>query len=225
MVLTHSDIDHIGELKAVVEQLPVKLFVTSPVLEPINAYEDLAGVLEEKHVPCRIARAGNQLAGLPELEVTFLSPGEEVLSQPFVKDNDASLVVRLRHGEVRFLLTGDIGEEVESLLLKNKNEWQIDPADSRSEISNLRSEILKVPHHGSKYSSSMPFLKEIAPEVAVIQVGKNSYGHPHQQTIDSLEKTSNVVLRTDRHGTVEIESNGRGYRVRPWREAVTYASE
>ena len=78
----------------------------------------------------------------------------------------------------------------------------------------LGSDVLKVAHHGSKTSSSEEFIAEVSPEIAVISVGKeNKYGHPHPESLDTLEKYGIRVLRTDENGDIKIISNGKNYEV------------
>lgn len=200
LVLTHADSDHVGELKSVVENLPVRTFVTSPVAEPTGVYSQLLGALQERNVPIRYAVAGDRIEGFPNLSLEVVSPGDLVLSRPKVEDNDASVVIRASYGEFDVLLTGDIPDKVERLLL--------------DEPFTLEAEILKVAHHGSKHSSSKPFLQRVSPEVAVIQVGRNPYGHPHPDAVARLSEICDLVMRTDLDGTIEVESNGSVYWVR-----------
>jgi len=108
-------------------------------------------------------------------------------------------VAKLIFGKVSFLFTGDISKSVEKELV---------------EKFNLDSDVLKVAHHGSKNSSSEEFIKKVFPEIAVISVGKNNtYGHPHQQVLDILEKYGIKILRTDENGDIEIISDGENYEI------------
>lgn len=103
-------------------------------------------------------------------------------------------------GQKSFLFTGDVYKSVEKKLI------------DRGE---LNSNILKVGHHGSKTSSGEEFIKQVLPEVAVIQVSKNnSYGHPHQEILETLEKYDIKVLRTDLNGDIKIISDSVNYRIK-----------
>ena len=105
--------------------------------------------------------------------------------------NDTSLVFRLDSPDADVLYTGDIDSKLEARLIKSYD---------------LAADILKVPHHGSKYSSSAEFLAAVNPALTVIEVGsRNSYGHPARETLERLEKFAQV-FRTDRDGTVKIEA-------------------
>jgi len=109
--------------------------------------------------------------------------------------NEQSVVLKLIYGGFSVLLTGDIGSETEQVLVNSG--------------SNLRSNVLKVGHHGSKFSSSEEFLRAVKPALAVISVGKkNRYGHPTQETLGRLRAVGARILRTDESGHIEIVSDG-----------------
>jgi len=74
-------------------------------------------------------------------------------------------------------------------------------------------QVLKVAHHGSKYSTSEEFLKEVRPELAIISVGKNSYGHPTPEVVERLNKQAINLLRTDQKGEIEVVSDGKSWGV------------
>jgi len=101
-------------------------------------------------------------------------------------------------GEISFLFTGDIYKSAEKEILQK----EVD----------INSDILKIAHHGSKTSSVEEFIEKVSPQYAVILAGQdNYYGHPHQETLDTLEKYDINILRTDREGDVKIISNGKSF--------------
>jgi competence protein ComEC len=111
------------------------------------------------------------------------------------KNND-SLVMRLDYGSNSFLLTGDMEKQVELGLVADSRLGHVD--------------VLKVPHHGSKTSSTEDFLNAVRPEFAVISDGLgNSYGHPHPDVLARLKERGVRILRTDRDGLISIRSDGR----------------
>ena len=117
--------------------------------------------------------------------------------------NDDSLVLRVREGDVELLLTGDIGQEVESSLAIER-----DPRRLR---------VLKVAHHGSRSSSSDAFVARYAPDIALISVGRNnSFGHPVPEVLERLRGVGAAINRTDEDGAVIVETNGREVRVKTW---------
>jgi competence protein ComEC len=116
--------------------------------------------------------------------------------------NTSSVVVRATYGDVRFLLTGDAESEEESWLLARY------PDD-------LRADVLKVAHHGSRTSSAEAFLDAVRPRVALISVGRgNRYGHPDEGVLRRFGARSVEVLRTDDDGTITVQSDGRSIWVR-----------
>jgi beta-lactamase superfamily II metal-dependent hydrolase len=111
--------------------------------------------------------------------------------------NEASIVAKLIYGDESFLLTGDSSKKAEYLLLA------LDP-------NILKSNVLKVGHHGSRNSSSLPYIEAVAPEYAVISAGKdNPYGHPHQEVLDILNQVKAKILSTIDLGTIEFETDGK----------------
>jgi competence protein ComEC len=111
--------------------------------------------------------------------------------------NDTALAFRLASGGARVLFTGDMGPSVEGFLA---------PLLSRVDV-------LKVAHHGSKFSSTQGFLDIVRPLLAAIEVGENGYGHPSPDVLARLQKIGARVFRTDRDGTVEVVADGTGIKV------------
>jgi competence protein ComEC len=122
--------------------------------------------------------------------------------------NDNSFVLRLAHGARSVLFTGDAEGEQEAWLLSQR---------ARA----LASDVLKVGHHGSRTSSSEPFVEAVAPRLAVISAGRgNSFGHPHADVLERLQRHMPHVLRTDRVGGVQVWTDGRDLRVEAWARGV-----
>ena len=118
--------------------------------------------------------------------------------------NNGSIVLRLEHGEVSFLLTGDIEVEGERYLMAVAGD-------------ELRADVLKVGHHGSRTSTAQPFLDRVKPRSAVISAGReNRFGHPHPEVVERLEQSvgADHVFLTARDGTVEYISDGETVWVR-----------
>jgi len=114
-------------------------------------------------------------------------------------------MVKLFYKNADFLFTGDIEEATEEKLLI----WH----------NILQSDILKVGHHGSENSTNLDFLDKVNPSIAVITVGKNSFGHPSQKVIERLEDRNIKIYRTDENGTVIIRTNGQEYWIKTLRES------
>jgi len=138
------------------------------------------------------------------------TPGKQFPTWRPRNENDRSLVLRLQYGAVRLLLTGDIEQATERWLLAQR--------------ADVRADILKVPHHGSKTSTSLDFVQQVQPRVGIISTGAaNPFGHPHRQVLDVLAQQGVAVWRTDEHGAITITSDGTGYRVsavRPYRPVL-----
>jgi len=114
--------------------------------------------------------------------------------------NDDSLVLRLSDGGVHFLLSGDIEQKVENGLV--------------AEGAPLAATFLKVPHHGSKTSSTAPFLGAVAPQIAVVSVGEsNPFGHPAENILERYKDAGVRLLRTDRDGEVSAITDGHSLSV------------
>jgi len=130
----------------------------------------------------------------------ILHPLENLEGREFENNsNDTSIVIKLVFNKDTFLFTGDISSKIEE--------------DLKLANLPLKADILKVAHHGSKYSSSDYFLESVLPEIAVIQVGENSYGHPTEEALRRLEKFGIKILRTDLDGDIKIVSDGKNYEI------------
>ena len=126
-----------------------------------------------------------------------LWPRESQANQPSGESNDGSIVLLLNYGANKFLFTGDITAKSEKQLLS-----QEPPA--------IKADVLKIAHHGSKYSSSAEFLAAVAPQIAVISCGENNnYGHPNSEVLNNLQEFAINIRRTDQEGDIKIVSDGK----------------
>ena len=198
LALTHGDPDHIGGAAAVLRDFrPREVWEGVPVPghRPMSALE--AQALAQGAV-WRMLQLGDNLR-VGEARVQVLHPPPPDWERQKVR-NDDSLVLELRLGEVSILLTGDIGQEVEP--------------QSGSLLSSARLRVVKVPHHGSRNSSSAGFIAATRPAIAVVSVGRaNRFGHPAPMVVERYRKAGAAVFRTDRHGAISAETDGRMVRV------------
>lgn len=182
LVLTHTDQDHMGDMVEVTRHIPAKrVYVSSGSLTQAKFREQL----KQLHSPIKVVQRGERL---PIFD-SYL----EVLAPDGIGDgkNDDSIVLYGQFYQKRFLFTGDLEEAGEKKLLSHYPQLQVD--------------VLKVGHHGSKGSSSDPFLDQLHPQLALISVGKkNRYSHPHKELLDRLEKRSIAYLRTDESGAIRL---------------------
>lgn len=204
VIATHPHADHIGAMTQIIEAYPIGTFYM-PVLPddqtPTTAtYENMLDALDKQNVPVEQITDKTEIA-VPENAVfDVLSPRA---GDAFDEINDYSAVVRFTYGSVSFMLTGDAEEPVEENIL-----------ESGAEIS---AQVLKCGHHGSSSSTSLPFLRRVNPAVAVISCGAdNKYGHPHRETLESLNALGCTVLRTDELGTIAVTTDGEAYAVHTW---------
>ena len=176
---------------------PVGLLIEGKTDCDTQVYQTFLHTLSQNRVPRKTVVAGDRIGIDPEVEIWTLHPNPESLATQDLNENSA--VLRIRYRETDLLLTGDIGKSVERELCRRYENWEVD--------------ILKVPHHGSKYSSSAEFLQEIRPQFAVIETGRNPYGHPHLETRKRFYSIQTHVLRTDYDGTIRLRTFGRSYRL------------
>jgi len=192
VVATHAHADHVGGLPAVLSALPVDL-VLEPG-EPLGEvpYLEFLAASEASGAQWRAARAGDRL-DLDGVRFTVLSP-DSAWAAVTTDPNEESVVLLVEYGHVRLLLTGDAGLPVELRLA-----GRIGDVD-----------VLKVGHHGSRSATSDAWLDEARPEIAVISVGaRNTYGHPAPEVVARLAAHGVHVHRTDREGTITLESDGQ----------------
>lgn len=207
MVLTHPDNDHVAGLISVLANYQVAQFVGPGVGKSSAAFTEFVRQLEQEQTKIFVAKKGDHLR-LAGIELTVLWPesgqGSDLAYQPGegrvlgASDsvNETSVVLRVDFGEFDVLLPGDIGFKSEQQLVGE-------------ELSGI--EVFKVSHHGSKYSSGEEFLASVKPALAVISVGKNSFGHPTDEVLSRLQAIGTRILRTDIDGSIEVISNGQSW--------------
>ena len=190
VIATHPHADHISGLIEVFKRYKVDMVLMPDVEYDSDTYREFLDLLKEKNIALAHPVLGARILLDSETVLDILYPLNPKFEKPPADLNDVSIVGRLSFGTSNILFTGDAGKDIEKIFL-----------DLNLPIT---AEILKVGHHGSKHSSSSDFLEKVNPDFAVISVGKNSYGHPSQETLVSLEAEKIETLRTDKHGDVKF---------------------
>jgi competence protein ComEC len=197
LVMSHPQLDHFGGMAFLAENFSPKELWSNGERGKGERFQRLEVAFDREGV-----RAAS-LCG-PGVERVIRGVEVKVLHPPCghsgLKTNDASLVLRLSYKGVDFLFPGDLEKEGEQILLQRD--------------SALASEVLKIPHHGSRTSSTEAFVEAVLPEVAVISAGHhNRFNFPAPEVVQRYEKKGSRVLRTDQAGAIAVVSDGRGYTV------------
>ncbi|MDI6641177.1 MAG: ComEC/Rec2 family competence protein [Elusimicrobiota bacterium] len=189
------------EFLSILYEIPVKWFADPGVPDSMPEYLILLSLLKAKKIKYIIPQAGQQLdLGDPSIKATVLGPQGNYMLETESGVNNSSLVIKLEYKNVSVLFTGDIELAAELDLLEQKQKF--------------KSTLLKVAHHGSRTSSSLPFLDYVKPEVAVISCGRgNPYGHPHEETLSTLDYLKIKYYRTDQNGNITFSTDGVEYTI------------
>jgi competence protein ComEC len=198
-VVTHGDADHMGGVPAVLEAVPADL-----ALEPGEAlgrplYSEFLGSVARRVQRWHPARTGDTIA-LDGVVLRVWHPDSAWMAAG-AETNESSVVLTVEYGGFRALLAGDAGLPMEALR-----------ADAIGDVT-----LLKVAHHGSRSATGPDWLAAVRPEVCIVSVGQNRYGHPHPAVMGRLEAARCAVWRTDRSGDVTVETDGRTALVRAGR--------
>jgi len=198
VILTHQHGDHYGGLTEVIEDIPVGEVLTNGLTHSAKAYGKFMEAVKTSGAKYRVVKGGEDFDWGGEVRAKVLEVGGRGIPKDDYNNN--SIVVRMSLGDVHFLFSGDMGDDEENALISSGNE--------------LRSQILKVGHHGSSSSSTYALLQRVHPAVAVISIGEgNRFGLPHRSVIDRLESAGCTVYRTDLDGTVVVTSDGKTWKV------------
>ncbi len=202
VVLSHAHADHLGGLLFVLEHFTVREVWSNGPGGSDETYRRFLEILSRKGIRHRIFTEKKSLLQIGPVAIQLLNPKPRF--SPVVDLNDKSLVVRLTYGAVSLMLPGDLSAQQEIALL--------------GEGDDLRSEVLFVPHHGSRMSSSLPFILNTRPQVAVISCGRdNLFGFPHREVVERYQSVGARILRTDRQGAITLKTDGRGISLRSFK--------
>ena len=192
--ISHFDQDHSLGCAKIIENLTVSNLILNKQLEENDIYKHIVSIAKQKKVNLIYVKAGDVIT-LNGVKIKILHPQEKLIAENSINNN--SIVFKLEYKSFSILFTGDIENIAEEVIL--------------SKNINLKADILKVAHHGSKTSSSQRFIEAVSPKIALIGVGKNNmFGHPNREVIERLQSYGTKIYRTDECGEISITVNNRG---------------
>ncbi len=198
IIETHPDSDHINGIVEILRRYNVGLIMEPGVESDNSAYQEIKKIIQENNIKDVFARRGMKINLGEGVYMDILFPDRDVAG---METNTASIVAKLVYGNNCFLFTGDSPKAIEEYLVSVDKE-------------NLKCDVLKIAHHGSRTSTSESFLGYVNSEYVVISVGKdNKYGHPNQEVLDLLNQFEIPILRTDEKGTIKIKSDGENLQI------------
>lgn len=184
---THAHEDHIGGMDNIIENFQIEHFYMPDTITTTRTFEEVLDALEEKNIAFETPEEDENLT-FSDTVFKVLHVGKDKRDL-----NDTSIVLKLTYKNTSYLFMGDATSSVEKDILDK----------------DIKSDVLKVGHHGSQYSSTISFLKKVSPKYAIIEVGKNnSYNHPKEVTLKKLEDLGTKIYRTDEDGTIILTSDG-----------------
>ena len=187
VIATHPLEDHIGGMDDVINNFKIDNYFMSDRITTTKTFEDVLDALEENNIKYVNPSTGTTF-DVNDANFKIIYSG--LITGDI---NDSSIVLKITYGNTSFLFMADATSNVEKLILNN----------------DIKSDVLKVGHHGSNYSSTSDFLKKVEPKYAVISVGKNNiYKHPSNETINKLKSMKVKLYRTDLNGTIICNSDG-----------------
>ena len=195
VINTHPDADHCGGLTQVFKDYAVEqVWISKDTSKTTKAYTNFTSAIKSEGLTAKKPNAGTVYT-YGYLTLTVIYSQVVMESSTETDSNNSSIVVMLEYGSFKFLFTGDVGQVAEPSLISSGYD--------------LKCDVLKVGHHGSKYSSTTAFLNKVKAEYGVICVGaNNTYGHPTSAALDRLSAAGTTVYRTDKNGDVKFSTDG-----------------
>jgi competence protein ComEC len=210
LALTHPDPDHLKGLNFIASEFSIGQFWHNGFQAESESYLQLWSTLNEKKIRTQSLNEETSPQTINGVEISILNPpvwrGTQKRTHHPRDVNNASLVMKLRFKKVSVLLTGDIGKEAEERMLRRDYP--------------LRSDIIKVPHHGSSTSSSRLFLERVKPTYAILSVGERNIGRlPHPEALRRYQQLGATLYRTDIQGAITVVTNGEAIQIKTFSSA------
>lgn len=200
VVMSHAHRDHVGGLLNVLEEFSVGKVLDPGYVHTTEVYEEFLKLVKDKNIPYSNPKTGERLLCDKRLEVVVLNPPKKFFSGDDAC-NKNSLAIKMQYKKIGFLFTGDIGREAKGYLVKTFPKG-------------LKSDVLKVSHHGSDESFLEGFLEKVNPRVVIISVGKgNRFGHPGGKISEILKREGIRLFRTDQDGFIQICTDGKRLKI------------
>lgn len=201
LVLSHFDADHVAGALPVLRDFAVgEIWESRAPSDETDIVRQVRAAVAAEGASVWRPQRGEMRTIAPGVVAEVLNPPARLLAGTPADENNNSLVLRIRYGRTSFLLTGDLEREGEQ--------------DVLASAADVRSTVLKVGHHAGGTTTSQPFVDEVAPRVAIVQVGRNSYGMPADRPLQRLREAGAAVWRTDRSGAVTVRTDGRRVEVK-----------
>jgi competence protein ComEC len=191
LVLSHPQLDHIFALPELLRRYHVGAVLMTGLAYNLRRYDEFLTLIAQQHVPVLIADPNKDLTLDDGVTLDTVWPPPVYLGKTVEEANNTSIALHVRYGSSAILFTGDMEEIEEEAILGSH--------------ASVRSNVLKVAHHGSKTSSSTGFLLAVHPSLAVISAGRhNTYGHPHKVTLERFHALKIPVRVTAWEGTIDV---------------------
>jgi competence protein ComEC len=203
LVLTHLHNDHIGGIESVLQNFKIKKIIDNGTKENNSLVNRMENLITENKIPRIKLYSGDFIEGFGNIRLYILNPDKN--DSLITNEHAKSIVVKLKYENTEALFIGDLNVQGDNLMTGTYGDF-------------LKSNILKVSHHGSKNASSVPFLMKCRPDYAVISCGKdNVFGHPSELVLTKLDALGSEILRTDKDGAIIFESDGKDLELVKWK--------
>lgn len=191
VIISHFDQDHVGGILSVLKEFKVGKVIIGKQGDECEQYQEFCKIVKDRKISAVVVKKGDIINIEKDIQIKILFPDNDLISENVLNNN--SLVMKFEYKDFKMLFTGDIEAVAEEALVKMYSHGE------------LGANVLKVPHHGSKSSSTQKFLEAVNADIALIGVGENNkFGHPNENVLKRLKAENMKIYRTDRNGEIVI---------------------